>query len=543
MKKETKLFYDLLFSFLKKYNKLTLVYILILFLIPIIEIGVPHTIGKIVKALKEGNFEFKYICMLIGLIFCGQIITTLNDYVEIRLYPALQTFISESVLTYIMSRCKTCLQDVYTAKVIAMISTTPRVMYNLMEVWRSILLPQLIVAIVSFLYFSWYNIKLGLILLVMLVLYYVYMYLTITNCSDTSTIREEYFMKVTEVIDDVISNIVAVFNHNKDKDEFRGIRSYFKFYEKMSIELFNCTLKKKYLFMPFIIIMAIVFMYIGYKMVKNNEIPSGIYVSILIIFMYMFNSIIRVFSGTKDISMRWGIITENLKVFSSLEKVKPPSEDMVFDNIQTYAYILFDSVSFKYKNTEIIKNMNLKIQKGENILIIGHIGKGKTTLLKLLMRYKHCTSGDIYINGASINSIPLEDLRKKIGFIPQNPILMNRSLYDNITYGSPDVTREQVIELLNQTGLSGVFDVSRFDEDVGKHGSKLSGGQKQIVWILRVLLQNPDIILMDEPTSSIDDSTKAILKNLLRLMMKNHTVIIVSHDMGLSDLCNRVVSI
>ena len=541
MKKETKLFYNMLFAFLKKHKKLTFIYILILFLIPIQEIGIPHTIGKIVKALKEGTFEFKYIYMLIGLIFCGQFITTLNDYVEIRFYPILQTFVSEAVINYVMTRCKTCLQDVYTGKIIAMISSTPRTMYNLMEVWRSTLLPQLIVAIVSFFYFSWYNIKLGLILLVMLVLYYLYMYLTITECSNTSTLREEYFMKVTEVIDDVISNIVAVFNHNKDKDEYKSIRSYFKFYEKMSIELFNCTLKKKYIFMPAIVIMAITFMYIGYKMVKNNEISAGIYISILIIFLYMFNSIIKVFSGAKDISMRWGIITENLKVFSSLELVKT-TMNTSFENIDTDAYIVFDSVSFNYKNSEIIKDMSFKIHQGESILIIGHIGKGKTTLLKLLMRYKKCTGGNIYLEGKNIEAIPLEELRKKIGFIPQNPILMNRTLYENITYGSPDVTREQVIDLLNKTGLTGVFDLTRLDENVGKHGSKLSGGQKQIVWILRISLQNPKVILMDEPTSSIDDNTKSILKNLLSLMMKTHTVIIVSHDMTLTNLCNRIIS-
>ena len=294
--------------------------------------------------------------------------------------------------------------------------------------------------------------------------------------------------------------------------------------------------------MPLIVLMAIIFMYIGYKMVKSNEIPAGIYVSILIIFLYMFNTIIRVFSGTKDISMRWGIITENLKIFSSLEYVKSGVDMDIVENMNTDAYIVFDSVSFEYKNTEIIKSMSFKINKGEHILIVGHIGKGKSTLLKLLMRYRKCTSGNIYLEGKNIDSIPLEELRKKIGFIPQNPILMNRSLYDNITYGSPEVTREQVIELLNKTALNSVFDLTRLDENVGKHGSKLSGGQKQIVWILRVLLQNPDIILMDEPTSSIDDKTKFVLKNLLSLMMKNHTVIIVSHDMSLSNLCNRIIS-
>jgi ABC-type multidrug transport system fused ATPase/permease subunit len=539
--KETKLFYDMLFAFLKSQKKLTFVYILILFLMPILDIGVPHTIGKLVKALGEGTFNINFVYLFVGFIFCGQLITTLNDYVEIRLYPALQTFMSEAVVNYIMSRCKTCLQDVYTAKIIAMILNTPRTMYNLMEVWRSVLLPQFIVGLFSVVYFWWYNMYLGLILLLILVIYYVYLYTSIISCSDASMVREESLNKVTEVIDDVISNIVAVFNHNMEKKEYNYIKEHFKKYEKISVELFNCTLRKKYIYMPFIILLAIIFMYLGYKLVNTKKLGAGNYVAILIIFMYVFNSIIRVFSGTKDITIRWGIITENLKIFSSLEANKKVSLEPT--TLNTPDYILFDAVSFKYKNAHIIENLNLRINKGENVLIVGHIGKGKTTLLKLLMRYKACSSGAIYIDGQSIETIPVNELRTRIGFIPQNPILLNRTLYENITYGSPGTTREHVLKLIESTGMQGAFDLTRLDENVGKLGSKLSGGQKQIVWILRVLLQGAEIILMDEPTSSLDENTKSLVKSIIKYTMKDHTVIIVSHDMSLVDLCNRVVGV
>ena len=326
-----------------------------------------------------------------------------------------------------------------------------------------------------------------------------------------------------------------------EKKEYNFIKDHFKKYEKISVELFNCTLRKKYIYMPFIIVLAIVFMYLGYKLVNTKKLAAGNYVAILIIFMYVFNSIIRVFSGTKDITIRWGIITENLKIFSSLESSKKVSLEAT--TLNTPDYILFDAVSFKYKNAQIIDNLNLQVKKGENVLIVGHIGKGKTTLLKLLMRYKRCSSGAIYIEGRSIDTIPVNELRTRIGFIPQNPILLNRTLYENITYGSPGTTREQVFKLIESTEMQGAFDLTRLDENVGKLGSKLSGGQKQIVWILRVLLQRPEIILMDEPTSSLDENTKSLVKSIIKYAMKDHTVIIVSHDMSLVDLCNRVIGV
>jgi len=159
------------------------------------------------------------------------------------------------------------------------------------------------------------------------------------------------------------------------------------------------------------------------------------------------------------------------------------------------------------------------------------------------MRYQQPNSGTIYLQGIPIQNMDVTDLRRRIGFIPQNPVLFNRTLYDNIVYGSSHVSKEYVLDLIKNLGLEHIFDMSRLDDKVGKHGSKLSGGQRQVVWILRILIQNPEVILMDEPTASIDNQTKEFIYDLFKVVMQNRTVIIVSHDLKMSALCDKVIGI
>jgi ABC-type bacteriocin/lantibiotic exporter with double-glycine peptidase domain len=259
----------------------------------------------------------------------------------------------------------------------------------------------------------------------------------------------------------------------------------------------------------------------------------------IIIYLYVFNSIIKTYDDFRDTAIRSGMIKEHLKLFESM-----PDSDPNLSKVQTIfkdKYIYFDNVNFSYNEKKILNNFTLDIKKGEKLLIIGQIGSGKTTILKLLLRYKTPESGHVYYMGLPFEDIPRKELRKKIGYIPQAPVLLNRTLYENIVYGTPNFSKDKVYEMIQNLQLDNIFNKDRLDENVGKHGSKLSGGQRQVVWILRVLVQNPEILVMDEPTSAIDKDTKTFINRLFQLVMKNRTVIIVSHDEYMSTIVDRTI--
>jgi ABC-type bacteriocin/lantibiotic exporter with double-glycine peptidase domain len=153
--------------------------------------------------------------------------------------------------------------------------------------------------------------------------------------------------------------------------------------------------------------------------------------------------------------------------------------------------------------------------------------------------------GEIFMNGSAYSTLNNADVRRRIGYIPQTPVLMNRSIYENIVYGLPEEPSKEVVEtLMRDLGLGQFLDKlpQGLDTSVGVHGSKLSGGQRQITWVLKAILMNPEIIIMDEPTSAVDEETKGVLHYLLENVMEGKTVIMITHDKYLLKFADRVVT-
>jgi len=195
--------------------------------------------------------------------------------------------------------------------------------------------------------------------------------------------------------------------------------------------------------------------------------------------------------------------------------------------------IVFKHVYHKYEDKYSLENVSLTIRKGEKIAIVGESGSGKSTLIKLLMKHKFLTLGTITIGGVNINQLSTSELSKHIMYIPQSPKLFNRTLYDNIVYGlKRPPTREQLTDMLrsmNIESISKVF-IEKMDTLVGREGSLLSGGQRQIVWLLRSLYRVKPIIILDEPTASLDSNNKKMVIDSIKKIGYGKTIIVISHD-------------
>ncbi len=189
-----------------------------------------------------------------------------------------------------------------------------------------------------------------------------------------------------------------------------------------------------------------------------------------------------------------------------------------------------------YDGKAVLSNINLLIPKGSTTVIVGEIGSGKTSLVNALVRLVPY-SGEISINGSNIKDIDIGHLREQLLYIPQNPRLFNRTIYENIAYGQ-DISKEQVVRVLNKYGIS--LDL---DRKVGKFGQWLSGGQRQSVYLLRCLFRNSPIVLLDEPTASLDRDTKRKILDILKDLLRDRTVIIISHDRDLWEYADTVVEL
>lgn len=528
-------------EFIKNHKLILVAYIIVLIIIPIQDVGIPHIIGKLLESLRTKKISYKYIYVLVGMIILIQVGHAINDIIEIKIFPLFQKFICNKILNYIFQMSSVNLQDILTGKILSIMAHAPRTMYNFIDVWRSDVIPQIVVFTVVLIYVFSINIHLGIIISIVIIAYYICSFSTIYNCKESSRVREEYLIEVNEQVDDILTNVVGIMNANQKPNELDKLNKYYDNYQKYGEISMKCTMKYKFILVPIMLICLVVFITVGYTAVVENKMKLESFIVTVIIFLYVFNSMIKTINDIRDTSIRGGMIKEHLKIFESM-KESPPNKSPLSSSYKD-KYIYLDRVNFSYENKHILKDFSLEIKKGEKLLIIGQIGSGKTTILKMLMRYANPSSGHIYYNGVPFDNIPRDQVRFKIGYIPQNPVLLNRTLFENITYGSKGVSKQQVMELIQSLSLGNIFNENRLDQYVGKHGSKLSGGQRQVVWILRVLVQNPEVLLMDEPTSAIDKETKIFIDRLFELVMKNRTVVIVSHDEYMSKLCDRTIKL
>ena len=199
--------------------------------------------------------------------------------------------------------------------------------------------------------------------------------------------------------------------------------------------------------------------------------------------------------------------------------------------------IRFDNVCFTYnkeEEREILENISFTVPKGKTVALVGPSGGGKTTICHLLPKFYHPDSGKISIRGIDIEDITMRSLRENIGIVQQDVFLFSGSFYENIAYGKKNATRNQIVAAAKKANI---YDYimslpEGFDTEIGERGIRLSGGQKQRLSIARVFLKNPPILILDEATSSLDNTTEALIQEALNTLKKGRTTIVVAHRLA-----------
>lgn len=223
-----------------------------------------------------------------------------------------------------------------------------------------------------------------------------------------------------------------------------------------------------------------------------------------------------------------------LQILSIEPEIKDSENAVSINNVK--GDIKLEDVSFKYNDSShrVLKHINLEVKAGSYVALVGSSGAGKTTLCNLIPRFYEATSGKITIDGKDIKDIKLKDLRDNIGIVQQDVYLFVGTVYDNIRYGRPDATREEVIAAAKEANAYN-FIMSLpngFETDIGQRGIKLSGGQKQRISIARVFLKNPPILIFDEATSALDNESEKIVQESMEKLAKNRTTMVIAHRLS-----------
>ena len=206
--------------------------------------------------------------------------------------------------------------------------------------------------------------------------------------------------------------------------------------------------------------------------------------------------------------------------------------------------IRFENVSFHYREDRpILKDLSFTLAPGQKVAVVGESGAGKSTLVKLLFRFYDVTQGKVCIDGQDITQVTQQSLRKAIGIVPQDTVLFNDSILENIRYGRPDASDEDVEQAIKLAHLEAFIDSlpDGAQTKVGERGLKLSGGEKQRVAIARTILKRPPILVFDEATSSLDSQSEQAILSALREIAQGHTSLVIAHRLSTIVDADKIV--
>lgn len=289
-------------------------------------------------------------------------------------------------------------------------------------------------------------------------------------------------------------------------------------------------------------LMIVIVLWFGGILVLNNEVLSG---PVFIYYLVILYSIINPF---KEFSKAGYNIPKGLASMERVDKILKAENNIIEPenptHIETFnREIEFRNVSFAYGQHWVLKNINLKIEKGKTIAIVGQSGGGKSTLVDLIPRYYDVQEGEVLIDGINVRDLAIRDLRQLIGNVNQEAILFNDSFKNNISFGVDNATDEQIAEAAKIANAYEFITESEqgFDTNIGDRGGRLSGGQRQRVSIARAILKNPPILILDEATSALDTESERLVQDALERLMKTRTTIAIAHRLSTIRSADEII--
>lgn len=354
-----------------------------------------------------------------------------------------------------------------------------------------------------------------------------------------STLLREHLSNLTSTTINRIKGFLLVKLFAQEKKEEEQYSILLSKYFHQAVKSMKATLALFPLTNGVYIIVKIGLLYVGILRVQQQVLSVG---ELLVFIQYLG----RFYTPFINIARFYNSIAMSLVSYKRLENTLLETERnkdiIVNDNIPTANYagletqtaIEFDDVTFSYGATDsipnVINSLSFKVRRGEKVSIVGESGKGKTTVLNLIVRLISPQKGRINFNGIDISEYDTSYLRSKIGYLTQNNIMYNIPLIDNVRYGVPDKSIEDVITALSQVNMQHYASSSYLFNTMGEGGELLSGGEKQRVAIARLVLCNPDVILLDEPIANLDIDNAKCVMDLIFHLFSDKTIIITSHQ-------------
>ena len=531
-----------IFDFLKQNIWWVITTIVILFITnPLEMIVLSNLFSNFTNAINtlDYNASISALWKIAGLYVLIDAMYMVNSYYDKINYPKMEKFIRFKLIDAIFKNIEVNYEDENISNIILKLLMIPNIVVSSTQSFIFMIVTFCITVFAILFYITYLNAEIGGIMILLFGIFIIIYYYVLIKIKDKSEERAKEEKILMTHIDDVLSNSLSVISCKKIQEEKEYLESKHSVYDEKNEEQIWFSSKGSYLFVFFITAILVLYIYIILRFYKSKKITSDTTVKLVVIVLFFIRFLKTSVSRTVHVVIGYGRLAESEEIIQSILNNTAPNGNK--SGMPINGEIEFKNVSFKYsknnggnndkQSAKSLEDVSFKIKPLDRVAIIGTNGSGKSTIIKLLMGYYHSSSGQILHNGVNVLDINREYLRSNIACINQKVVLFNRSIIDNICYGN-NIPKEKVKQILKNLHVMRVFKnhSEGLETLAGLHGSALSGGQKQIIYLLRCYLSNKPIIIMDEPTAAVDSTHKKYIMRMIDEMAKKSTLIVVTHD-------------
>lgn len=350
--------------------------------------------------------------------------------------------------------------------------------------------------------------------------------------------------RVTGYLADMITNVQAVKSFSASQREAARFHKATSEVVATSTRLKWAQMSREISFATFTSSLSVLALVVSTIAVVNFDAEIG---TVFLMYTYTTNVTVRLWDFSqrtlRNVNKSIGDAREATEVLLRENEVVDPSHPKKIDFKDADHAISLQDMTFEHDAEGLFHNFNLTIHKGEKIGLVGHSGSGKTTLTSLLLRFKDIDDGSIKIGNTDIRDANQDDVRRFISYVPQEPLLFHRSLAENIAYGKPGASHEEIIAAAKKANAHEFIEKldDGYETLVGERGVKLSGGQRQRVAIARAMLKDAPILVLDEATSALDSESEQLIQDALWKLMEGRTAIVIAHRLSTIQKMDRIV--
>lgn len=539
---------DIYVDFFKKNWKLYLFYLSTLILVPLRQAAIPHYYGKIVTSLKGKDVGkgVKLMGILLAVWIVIQGCELVENYGDKQIYPKFHAFVEEAIFGKIIDNYNTSFQELKVGEILTKMIKIPWILDGIQDDARNFLVDNTLVIFSNIAYLMYHSKYLGLVYLIGMLVLISLSYKFNRECKYNLIQAELQYDSNHGLIEDTLYNLISIYTNNQQESEKFRVNEENSKYVKLQIKRQMCNLKYKFWYSLLNILIFVGLNATALYLFSKGSIGIGGIVAIFILNYNILTSLIIYYNNAK----RFIEFHANLTYIKQFFDEIPPNEPLKTKELNPNSNINIQFVDVYYKpqgsKDFVFQGLNLIVPEKQSLVIMGGVGSGKSTFVKLIVRLLKHDSGEILLNGIPIEKFNINNLRKMIIYVPQSPTLFHRSLWENITYGldsNHNITPNKIYKILDDVGLNELKKIfkKRMNKSVGKKGSELSGGQRQIVWILRCLIMDCKVVILDEPTSALDEASKEQIKLLIQYMARDKSIIIITHDKSLIENMDRLI--